>query len=113
MPERFAGKTFYTREEYEQINGTRLPPIPTEEERAAARAEWDEWARSTAPLPEGTPDYRSSPAYRDDLVGTEFEGWTTDPDTGEWRDAHGRPAYDSNGHRIRYPRDDTQPQERD
>jgi hypothetical protein len=36
-------------------------------------------------------------------VGTEFEGWTRDPDTREWRDAHGRAAYDANGQRIRYP----------
>ncbi|WP_429417850.1 hypothetical protein [Nocardia sp. GAS34] len=36
-------------------------------------------------------------------MGTEFAGWTIDPDTGAWRDAQGRPAYDANGQRIRYP----------
>ncbi|MEG8182585.1 hypothetical protein GZH49_29385 [Nocardia terpenica] len=106
MPKRVGGKTFYTREEAEEL-GWKLPPVPTPEEQAARRAEWDEWIANTPPLPEGTPIYLDSKNYRDDLVGTEFEGWTTDPDTGEWRDAHGRPAYDATGQRIRYP-DDTQ-----
>jgi hypothetical protein len=104
MPREVGGKIFYTREEAEKL-GWKLPPIPTLEEQAASRAEWAEWERNTPPLPEGTPDYRSSKWYRDDHFGTEFEGWTQDPATGEWRDARGRPAYDAAGQRIRYPDD--------
>ncbi|MFI5783734.1 hypothetical protein [Nocardia sp. NPDC051570] len=101
MPERFAGKTFYTREEAEAL-GMKVPRALTAEELAARRAKWAEWEATTPPPPEGTPDYRTSKNYRDDLVGTEFAGWTQDPATGEWRDKHGRPAYDATGQRIRY-----------
>ncbi|WP_187684238.1 hypothetical protein [Nocardia wallacei] len=102
MPKKVGGKTFYTREEYEELHpGVKLPPVPTPEEQEANRAEWDEWIRTTPPLPEGEPNYLSSKNYRDDLVGTEFEGWTRTAD-GQWLDKHGRPAYDANGQRIQY-----------
>ena len=102
MPKRVGGKTFYTREEAEAL-GMDLPPVPTPEEQDALVAQWDEWFRNNPPRPAGQPDYRSSKNYRDDLVGTEFEGWTRNPDTDEWFDAKGRPAYDANGQRIAYP----------
>jgi hypothetical protein len=80
-----------------------LPPVATPEEQAALRDEWDEAIRNAPEPPPGVPDYRSSKNYFDDLIGTEFEGWTMDPDTREWRDAKGRPVCDANGRRIRYP----------
>ncbi|MBU3066154.1 hypothetical protein KO481_32135 [Nocardia sp. NEAU-G5] len=102
MPRRVGGKTFFEREEWERIHGKKLPPVPTPEEQAARRAEWEAAIAAAPEPPAGVPDYRSSKNYFDDLIGTEFEGWTMDPDTREWRDARGRPAYDAQGQRIRY-----------
>ena len=103
MPKDFGGKIFYTREEYEEEFGEKLPPPLTEAQQEAKRAAWDQWAAS-APSYEGPqPEPGRKSAYRDDLIGTEFEGWTRDPATDTWTDAHGRPAYDANGQRIHYP----------
>ncbi|WP_147471483.1 hypothetical protein [Nocardia stercoris] len=102
MPEKFGGKTFWTREEAEAA-GMVLPRQLTDEELAARRERWAEKVRNAPPRPAGEPDYRSSKNYRDDLVGTEFEGWTRNPETDEWFDAKGRPAYDANRQRIVYP----------
>ncbi len=100
MPEHFAGKTFYTKEEAEAL-GMKIPEHGPE--RTAELMAYFAAAEAAAvPMPEGTPTYKDSPNYVDDLVGTEFEGWTVDPDTGEWRDAQGRPAYDADGQRIHY-----------
>ncbi len=101
MPREVGGKTFWGREEWERAHGEKLPPVQTPEEQAALIAEWDEKIRNAPEPPAGVPDYRSSKNFVDDLVGTEFEGWTIDP-AGQWRDAHGRPAYDAQGQRIRY-----------
>jgi hypothetical protein len=105
MPKDFAGKIFYEREEWERIHGKKLPPVATPEEQAALRDEWDEAIRNAPEPPAGVPDYRSSKNNYDDLIGTEFAGWTIDPATGAQLDAQGRPAYDAHGQRIRYPDD--------
>ncbi|MCM6773939.1 hypothetical protein NDR87_10700 [Nocardia sp. CDC159] len=101
MPDHVGGKSFYTREEAE-ARGWKMPEHSLER-TAELKKMFADTERDTPPLPEGTPTYLDSKNYRDDLVGTEFEGWTTDPATGEWRDAQGRPAYDATGQRIYCP----------
>ncbi|MQY20448.1 hypothetical protein [Nocardia macrotermitis] len=105
MPERVGRFTFYSREESEQMG----IKYPSAEELAATDAIFEEFTRLGATLPprEGTPGLGWGEKYFiDDLVGTEFEGWTHDPATDIWFDAQGRPAYDAKGQRIQYPEDD-------
>lgn len=105
MPEHFAGKIFYTKEEA-IARGMKIPEHGPER-TAELMAKFAAAEAAAEPLPEGTPTYLNSRNYVDDLIGTEFEGWTRDPATDEWRDAQGRPAYDENGQRITYPTTDT------
>lgn len=106
MPKDFGGKIFYTKEEAEAL-GMNIPEHGPER-TAELMARFAAAKKAAVPLPEGTPTYKDSINYRDDLIGTEFEGWTVDR-TGAWRDRHGRRAYDDAGARIRYPEDDTRP----
>ncbi|WP_157117769.1 hypothetical protein [Nocardia vaccinii] len=85
----------------------KLPPPLTDEEIAARRAKREARRESAPPPPQGPPPEGRKSAYRDDLIGTEFEGWTRDPATDTWYDAHGRRAYDENGQRIHYATDHT------
>ncbi|WP_067664719.1 hypothetical protein [Nocardia miyunensis] len=107
MPKRIGRFTFHSREESEKLG-----LIPSDAELEAARAEMAEFmARGEAMPPRTDPPGMGwgQKYYIDDLTGTEFEGWTRDPATDTWRDAHGRPAHDENGQRIRYPEDAARP----
>jgi hypothetical protein len=89
MPEKVGGKLFYTTEEAEQLGLTLSP-----EEIARRGAILDQFNKDRAaagPAPEGTsPGFGGR--FSDDLEGTEFEGWTRDPKTGQWFDKDGRPV---------------------
>lgn len=102
MPERIGRFKFYSNEEAEEMG--LVPPTP--EEFAADAAILEEFTRrgQATPPPEGPPGpVPGSKWFMDDMVGTDLEGFTRDPATDTWRDAHGRPAYDENGQRIHYP----------
>jgi hypothetical protein len=89
MPEKIGGKLFYTTEEAEELG-----LIPSPEEIARNQAILDKFKndrRNAPPAPEGTsPGFGGR--FSDDLEGTEFEGWTRDPKTGQWFDKDGRPV---------------------
>jgi hypothetical protein len=110
MPERTGRFKFYSHEEAEEMG---LVP-PTAAELAASDEMFEEFTRLGATLPprQGSPGLGlGAKWFIDDMVGTEFEGWTHDPATDTWRDAHGRPAYDENGQRIHYPDTPNTPRE--
>ncbi|MFQ6329660.1 hypothetical protein ACLMAL_26475 [Nocardia sp. CWNU-33] len=89
MPDKIGGKLFYTDEEAEKLG-----MVYTAEERARNQAMFDQFdqARAAAGIaPEGTsPGFGGR--FSDDLSGTEFEGWTRDPKTGQWLDKDGQPV---------------------
>ncbi|MBF6076444.1 hypothetical protein IU498_17615 [Nocardia beijingensis] len=89
MPEKFGGKIFYTKEEAEERG-----LVYTQEEYDRNEAIFEQFARERAaagPAPEGmAPGFGGR--FSDDLEGTEFEGWTRDPKTGQWFDKEGRPV---------------------
>ncbi|WP_225730488.1 MULTISPECIES: hypothetical protein [unclassified Nocardia] len=70
MPERIAGKTFYSPEEAKAAGFTPLTPEEIEE----AKKRFAEFSAAAAAVPESEkipqPDRMS-----DDLAGTEYEGW--------------------------------------
>ncbi|MFD0360039.1 hypothetical protein ACFQZZ_01070 [Nocardia sp. GCM10030253] len=111
MPKKVGGKTFHTREELE-ARGV----MPSPEEIARNQKILDDFnrtLRNAPPAPEGeAPGFGGR--FSDDLGGTEFEGWTRDPKTGEWFDKKGRPAYYADGRRITYneePHEQRDPQQ--
>ncbi|CAM4195504.1 hypothetical protein NONI108955_13975 [Nocardia ninae] len=90
MPKNIGGKIIYSREEAENL-GLRMP---SPEEIARSQAILDQFDKDRAaagPAPEGTaPGFGGR--FSNDLAGTEYEGWTLDPKTGQWRDQHGNPV---------------------
>jgi hypothetical protein len=89
MPEEFGGKIFYTEAEAEERG-----LMPSAEEIARNQAildQFDQTIRASGPAPEGTsPGFGGR--FSDDLEGTQFQGWTRDPQTGQWFDKDGRPV---------------------
>ncbi|MGY1939691.1 hypothetical protein [Nocardia gipuzkoensis] len=89
MPEKIGGKLFYTDEEAEKLG-----LVYTPEEYARNQAIFEQFDKDRAaagPAPEGTtPGFGGR--FSDDLEGTEFEGWTRDPGTGQWFDKDGNPV---------------------
>ena len=92
MPKKIGGKNVYTPEEAENLGLRMLTP----EEIARDQAILDQFQKDRAaagPAPEGTsPGFGGR--FSDDLDGTEWEGWTLDPKTGQWRDQNGNPVED-------------------
>lgn len=71
MAREIAGKIFRTAEE------AGVAPL-SDEEREAERRAFDEARAKWSDVPRSNP--RSVPdRFHDDLVGTEYEGWTPDP----------------------------------
>ncbi|MGY1969730.1 hypothetical protein ACW9HH_36405 [Nocardia gipuzkoensis] len=94
MPEEFGGKIFYTEEEAQERGLTLSPEEIARHE--AIFEEFDKTIRANGPAPEGTsPGFGGR--FSDDLEGTQFEGWTRDPNSGQWFDKDGRPVPKAEG----------------